>query len=226
MNAMDVYPSAGHERRSRILRELGWPILFGAAVLLFSATMLLGVNITSVQRSVAWIEHNQQIQLAVSEAEAGVVGEQLTVRSYALTGNPRFLFFQDVERRKTVAAMKTIAALAASDAADAAEVAKLRKLVNDHVALWQRLRGIGPDRAQILGKAIDDDKLRVVMLGTRKALADYRAVKVRAISARQEALTRDLRRAFFLSAGIIVAAFLLGAAGVAAAQFRIPLWKS
>lgn len=225
MNAMDVYPTTGNERRSHILRELGLPVLFGAAVLLFSATMLLGVNISSVRSNVEWIQKNQQILLGVSEAEAGVVGEQLTVRSYALTGNPRFLKYQLTERLRTALAMTSIEALAASDPGEAAQVHKLRALVDAHMALWQRFRGVGPDRAQILAKAIDDDKLREVMLGTRKALAEYRTDKVRAISERQAMLTNDLQRAFFLSVGIIVVAFLLGAAGVAAAQFRIPFGK-
>jgi hypothetical protein len=153
------------------------------------------------------------------------VGEQLTVRSYALTGDARFLRYQDAERRKLATAMSDMTRLTADDAADAARVRGLRTLVDQHTAVWTGLRGIGPDRAALLGKAIVDHNLRKVMLGTRKALATYRADKVRSISERQVMLTRQLSRAFFLAVGIIIAAFLLGVAGVAAAQFRLPLMR-
>lgn len=225
MNTSEVFPAEGHDHKRLILRELGLPILFGAAVLLFSATMLLGVNISAVRSNVAWIQHNQQILLGISDAEAGVVGEQLTVRSYALTGDKRFLAYQLAERRKLTNAMSSISTLVATDPVDAARVRSLNALVVRHDALWDGLRGIGPDRAGILAKAILDDNLRRIMLGTRKALADYRADKTRSISERQSLLTRQLSRAFLLAVGIIAAAFLLGVAGVAAAQFRIPIWR-
>lgn len=222
MNSPDVFSAAGHEPKNLILREMGLPILFGAAVLLFSATMLLGVNIAAVRSNVAWIEHNQKILLRVSDAEAGVVGEQLTVRSYALTGDSRFLDYQTNERRNLANAMAAISLLAASDPADAARVGKLKEITDRHTALWESLRGIGPDRAGVLGRALVDKDLRRVMLGTRKELADYRADKLRSISERQSILTAQLSRAFLLAVGITIAAFLLCVAGVVIAQIRIP----
>jgi hypothetical protein len=164
-----VFPATRQDRRSTILRELGLPVLFGAAVLLFSATMLLGVNISAVQGSVAHIQHDQQILLGISDAEAGVVGEQLTVRSYALTGNPRFLTYQGVERRKTSDAMDKIAALAMGEV-DAARA----HVAQAATATWRcgRASRYHPDRAQHLGKAITTTSFADA--GTCKALADYR----------------------------------------------------
>jgi CHASE3 domain sensor protein len=222
MNKVDAFPTAGRERKSLVLRELGLPIVFGAAVLLFSATMLLGVNISAMQSDVAWIQNIQQILLAISDAEAGVVGEQLTVRSYALTGNKQFLRYQTIERTKLVRAMNKLETLAAVEPGGQARVHQIRTLVEQHMALWASLRGIGPERAAVLGRAIEDAGKRKIMLGTRKALADYRADEVRSLGARQEQLTRQLSRAFVLGIGIIIAAFLLGGVGVIAGQFRIP----
>lgn len=91
------------------------------------------------------------------------------------------------------------------------------------MALWASLRGIGPDRAAILGQAIEDPNKRKIMLGTRKVLADYRAAEVRLLGERQEQLTQQLSRAFALGIGIIIAAFVLGGMGLVAGQFRIPL---
>lgn len=223
MNKIDAFPTMGRDRKSLALRDLGLPIVFGAAVLLFSATMLLGVNISAMQGNAAWIQNIQKILLVISDAEAGVVGEQLTVRSYALTGDKRFLLFQTIERTKLARAVNQLEALAAAEPGGQARVRRIRTLVGQHTALWESLRGIGPDRATIVGQAIEDQSKRKIMLGTRKALADYRADEVRLLGERQEQLTRQLSHAFVLGIGIIVAAFVLGGVGLIAGQFRIPL---
>jgi CHASE3 domain sensor protein len=222
MNQVDAFPETGEERRSLILRELGLPILFGAAVLLISATMLLGVNISAMQNDVARIQNIQKILLVVGDAEAGVVGEQLTVRSYALTGDKRFLDFQNNERVKLLGAINKLEPLAVVEPGGPARIHQIRVWVEQHMALWASLRGIGPDRAAILGQAIEDTNKRRIMLGTRKVLADYRADQVRALGERQQQLTQQLSRAFVLGIGIIIAAFVLGGVGLIAGQFRIP----
>lgn len=222
MNKVDAFPATGRERKSLILRELGLPTLFGATVLLFSATMLLSVNISAMRDNVAWIQNIQKILLVISDAEAGVVGEQLTVRSYALTGDERFLRFQTIERAKLDHAMNKLEALAAVEPGGRPRVRTIRQLVDQHTALWESLRGLGPDRAALVGQAIQDQNKRKIMLGTRKVLADYRADEVRSLGERQEQLTQQLSRAFVLGIGIIIAAFVLGGIGLIAGQFRIP----
>lgn len=223
MTEIEAHPKTGWDRRSGFFRELGLPILFGALVLFFSATMLLSVNISAMRRNAEWIQSTQQILLAIGDAEAGVVGEQLTVRSYALTGDERFLRFQDAERSRLRTAMDKLATLAAAEQGGSARVAQIRKLVDRHTALWAGLRGMGPDRASVVAQAIIDTGNRAVMLGTRKALADYRAAEVQALGERQESLTQQLSQSFALALGIIVAAFVLGGVGLIAGQFRIPV---
>jgi CHASE3 domain sensor protein len=223
MNMIDAPPKASWDRRNGVIRELGLPILFGAVVLFFSATMLLSVNITAMRSNADWIQNTQQILLAVGDAEAGVVGEQLTVRSYALTGDRRFLRFQDNERSKLVKAMNRLATLAATEPGGKTLVEQIRRRVDEHMALWEGLKGIGPDRASVVARAIVDPKNRLIMLGTRKALADYRAAEVLALGERQSRLARQLSQSFVLALGIIAAAFVLGGVGLVAGQFRIPL---
>ncbi len=184
MNKVDAFPQTGGDRKSLILRELGLPILIGAAVLLFSATMLLGVNISAMQSNVAWIQNTQKILLVISDAESGVVGEQLTVRSYALPGDKRFLLFQTNERTKLVRAMNQLEALTVVEPGAQGRVRQMRRLVDQHTALWESLRGFGPDKANVVGLAIADQAKRKIMLGTRKALADYRADEVRLLGKR------------------------------------------
>jgi hypothetical protein len=118
--------------------------------------------------------------------------------------------------------MNKLETLAAVEPGGRARVHQIHTLVEQHMALWASLRGIGPERAAVLGQAIEDAGKRKIMLGTRKALADYRADEVRSLGVRQEQLTHQLSRAFVLGIGIIIAAFLLGGVGVIAGQFRIP----
>jgi CHASE3 domain sensor protein len=205
-----------------ILRDLGMPALFGAGVLLISATLLLGIDIAAMRGSLVSIGHSQQILLAVADAEAGELGHQLTVRGYALTGDASFLRYQKMEHDKLDHALDRLTVLMQTDPAGAARIRSIRSLMRKHMANYAGISGFGPDKAGIVAKAINDDKKRAVMFETRGALASYRADKVRTLGERQDYLTRQLSQSFELALGIIVAAFLLGGLGLMAAQLRIP----
>lgn len=210
------------EYRHGILHELGLPALFGACVMLLSATLLLGVNIEAMRDNLAWIARTQQILLAVADAETGVVGDQLTLRGYALTGDARFLLYQKVERDKLQRAMARLAQLAAPDPGGAERIETIRNLMRRHMDNYGGVSGLGPAHADAVAKAIDDDKKRVIMFKARGALAAFRSDEVRALGERQDHLTRQLGQSFLLAVGIIVAAFLLGGLGLIASQLRLP----
>jgi CHASE3 domain sensor protein len=214
-----------HEYKRSILRELGMPALFGAGVLLISATLLLGVNIAAMRANLAWIGNTQQILLNVAEAESGVVGDQLTVRGYALTGDPRFLRYQQNERARLARAMERLTGLTAADPAGAARIAEIRRLVKRHTDYYDSITGLGPEHADIVAVAINDDKKRAIMFQTRGALAAYRAGEVRALGEKQGSLTRQLSQSFYLAVGIIAVAFLLGGLGLVASQLRFPIHR-
>jgi CHASE3 domain sensor protein len=205
-----------------ILRELGLPALFGAAVLFFSATLLLGVNISAMRANLTWIEHAQNILLEISIAEAGVVGDELTVRSYALTGDPRFLRYQTAERNKLTKSIARLKTLAAVEPREAERMRKIHGYVLEHMALYASITGMGPDKASIVGKVINDDSKRKIMFTLRGALALYRADEMRILSERQRNLTQQLSQAFVLAIGIIVAAFVLGGVGLLISRVARP----
>jgi CHASE3 domain sensor protein len=212
-----------HEYKRSILSELGMPALLGAGVLLISATLLLGANIAAMRANLARIGNTQQILLAVAAAESGVVGDQLTVRGYALTGDPRFLRYQKNERTRLKRAMEHLTGLTAADHAGAARIANIRRLVKRHMAYYDSITGLGPEHAGIVAKAINDDKKRAIMFQTRGALAAYRAGEVRALGEKQDSLTRQLSQSFYLAVGIVAAAFLLGGLGLVASQLHFPI---
>ena len=207
-------PSALQEYKRRILRELGLPALFGAAVLFFSATMLLGANISAMRGNLAWIQHTQTILLEISVAEAGVVGDELTVRSYALTGDPRFLKYQINERSKLAKSVARLESLSATDPGGAERMRKIHGYVLEHMALYASITGMGPDKASIVGAVINDNSKRKIMFTLRGALASYRADEMRILGEHEQLLTAQLSRAFLLAMGIIVVAFVLGGVGL------------
>ena len=213
-NATSIQSGALHAYKRGVLRELGLPALFGAAVLFFSAAMLLGVNISAMRGNLAWIEHTQKILLEISVAEAGVVGDELTVRSYALTGDPRFLRYQITERSKLAKSVARLESLSAAEPGGAERMRKIHGYVLEHMALYASITGMGPDKASIVSKVINDNSKRKIMFTLRGALASYRADEVRILGERQHSLTQQLSRAFLLAMGIIVAAFVLGGVGL------------
>ena len=210
------------EYKRGILGELGLPALLGAAVLFFSAMMLLGVNISAMRGNLVWIEHAQKILMEISEAEAGVVGDELTVRSYALTGDPRFLRYQKIEREKLTTSLARLETLAAAEPDGVARMRKIHGYVLKHMDLYASITGLGPDKASVVAKVINDDARRQIMFTLRGALRDYRADEMRKLGDRQHSLTQQLSQAFILAIGIIVAAFVLGGIGLVISQLRIP----
>jgi CHASE3 domain sensor protein len=217
------HSGALHDRRHGVLRELALPAMFGAAVLFFSAAMLLGVNISAMRGNLGWIELTQKILIQISEAERGVVGDELTVRSFALTGDPRFLEYQQLERRRLTNAVDALDKLAAVEPGGPARMRAVRETVGRHTAIYTGITGFGPDKAAVVGETINDDAKRTIMFRAREALAEYRAEEIRVLGVRQQKLTAQLSQAFVLAIGIILAAFVLGGLGLLMAQLRIPV---
>jgi CHASE3 domain sensor protein len=208
--------------RQRHLRELGVPVLFGAAVLFLSGTLLLSENISAMQDDLALIGHTQKVLRQISALEFSLTGEELTVRSYALTGDPRFLRYQKNERRRTQQAIAELGRLSLSGADEPIHYQRIRAAAARHAVLFDSLSGKGPARAGEVARAILDEDLRAVVRSPKMELAALRACEVRRLGYRQDALTAQLMHAFLLSIGIILAAFLLAGVGLMAARIRLP----
>ena len=209
-------------RQDRYLRELGLPTLFGAIVLLGSATLLLLANISALRSSLNAIEHTQGILVQLAELEAGILGDELTVRGYALTGDRRFVAFQAGERDKVRRAEAELIRLSASEGDMAGQYRRVFEAVDRHTEIFGRLTGYGPDRAAMVARAIVDPAVRANMAAARTGLAALRTAEVHRLGDRQRRMTNQITRAFALALGIIVAAFLLGGVGVWAARLQSP----
>lgn len=209
---------AGAVTKRSHLRELGLPTMFGAVVLLVSATLLLGANISALRGNLKWIEHSQQVLNQIGVLEAAVLSEEMTVRGYALTGDKRFLQYQKEERGRCTRSLAELSRLAAAEGYRVADVRSLDHSVRRHMELFGGLTVDGPQRAAVVARAIVDPAVRENMRQTRQGLEQLREAELRDLGARQRDITGQLGRAFLLAVGIILAAFVLGGIGVWAAQ--------
>jgi len=205
------------------LREMGVPILFGAVVLLVSAALMLGANISALRGNLDWMDHSQQVLNQIDVLETCALGEELSVRGLALTGDTRFFRFQQRERKRCQGALQAFSGLAAAEPVRQAEFRTIMQNVVTHMALFGRLSTERPDRAEAVARAILDPVVRENMRKTRLDLAHLRTAEMREFATRQHDITNQLSRAFFLAMGIIITAFLLGGIGVWAAQIKTPV---
>jgi CHASE3 domain sensor protein len=213
---------AGVDTKRVHLRELGLPILFGAIVLLVSATLMLGVNISALRGNLASIDHSQQMLTQISQVEIERLGLELTVRGYALTGDKLFLKIQQEVDGRREAALSKLERLIQADPLHAAEYRKLMADLRTHATTFDKMMTLGPDRTAVVARAVVDPQMRTWKYAIRDDLAHLRAVELDDIAARQRDITSQMFRAFFLAVAIIVAAFLLGGVGVWASQIGGP----
>jgi len=208
--------------RYRYLRELGLPILFGAVVLLGSATLLLFANISALNANLRSMEHSQKVLTQIAELETGILGDELTVRGYALTGDARFLAFQKFERAKSDKAKAELLRLSSDEPEHLAEYQRVMRDVAWHEDTFSKLSGYGPDKSQVVAHAIVDPQVRANMKRTRLGLAALRNQEFKDLGDRQRQMTDQISRAFFLAVGIILLAFALGGVGIWAARLQGP----
>ncbi len=204
------------------LRDMGLPILLAAVVLLVSATLLLGANIAALRGSVERIDHSQQVLNQIADLEAGILGEEMVVRGYALTGDGSFLWMQKSGERRRNSARKALIRLMATEPQRAEPFQQVIRNIAQHEQIFGKLSGIGPDRAQIVARAIVNPDVRSNMRRTRDGLAALRSDELRDLAGHQRAITNQLSRAFLLAMGIIITAFLLSGIGVWAVQLKPP----
>jgi CHASE3 domain sensor protein len=214
VTAIDV----GERTKHGHLRELGMPILFGAVVLLVSATLMLGANISALRGNLASMDHSQQMLAQISQLELERLGLELTVRGYALTGDKLFQKIQSEVDGRRETALARMDRLVRENPAHAPQYNKLMADLRTHAATFDGMMQLGPDRAALVAKVIVDPEMRVWKYRIRDDLAHLRALELGDIADHQRDITSQLFRAFFLAVAIIVAAFLLGGFGVWAAQ--------
>lgn len=213
---------AGAAAKRGYLHDLGLPIMFGAVVLLVSATLLLGANISAVRANLAQIAHAQQVVNTISELETGMLSDEMVVRSYALTGDPSFMRVRQFGGASRERARRDLTRLMATEPKRVDAVRQVMADIARHVEIFDSLGGNGPDKAGIVARAIVNPDVRDNMRRVRTGLRQLRTAELTDLGARQRDVTEQLGKAFFLAIGIIITAFVLGGIGIWAAQLAHP----
>lgn len=205
------------------LREMGVPILFGAVVLLVSATLLLGANISALRASLNWMDHSQKVLVELSKLEGAVLSNEMTVRGLALTQDKRFVEFHQREAQRSREALTALHMLMLKEPYRKAQFDGVEKSIEQHLAIFGNLVEPGLNTPKSVAEAILDPDVRENMRLVRTGIAQLRDAESRDLSDRLHDVTNQLLRAFFLAVGIIISAFVFGGFGVWAAQLKGPL---
>jgi two-component system sensor kinase FixL len=200
------------------LRQIGTPTLIGSVVLLISALLLLGANVSALRNSFAWVQRTDDVLVQLSEVELRLVGNELTVRGYALTDDPVFLTYQKSEQEQMESAMRKLTTLIAEEPSQKSRFATLRSLVDKRMAHFAHLTSLGPGHAQEVAVAIRDPQKRTVMRAARAQVATMRNEELKLLANRQAAVAEQSTRAYQLAIGIVLLAFVFGGLGLAFAQ--------
>ena len=200
------------------MRQIGTPTLIGSVVLLISALLLLGANVSALRNSFAWVQRTDDVLVQLSEVETRLVATELTVRGYALTDDPVFLTYQKNEQEQMATAMRKLTVLIADEPLQKNRFAALRSLVDKRMTHFADLTSLGPGHAQEVAMAIRDPSKRAVMRAARAQVIAMRNEELKLLANRQAAAAEQSTRAYQLAIGIVVLAFVFAVLGFAIAQ--------
>ena len=200
------------------MRQIGTPTLIGSVVLLISALLLLGANVSALRNSFAWVQRTDDVLVQLSEVETRLVATELTVRGYALTDDPVFLTYQKNEQQQMATAMRKLTVLIADEPLQKNRFAALRSLVDKRMTHFADLTSLGPGHAQEVAMAIRDPSKRAVMRAARAQVIAMRNEELKLLANRQAAAAEQSTRAYQLAIGIVVLAFVFAVLGFAIAQ--------
>jgi two-component system, LuxR family, sensor kinase FixL len=202
------------------LRPIGVQVVAVAVLLLLSAVVLLGVNVTKMQESFAWVHETDEELIQIAEVDKRLVANELAVRGYALTDDPVFLTYYRNEAHLMNAALDKLGKSQVDDPSDIQrEFVRTRELVGQRLDQFAHLVGLGPGHAPDVANAIRDPHYRTVMRAARASVEAMRNLELAELAGRQVAATRQAKNTYGLAVCIVVFAFVFGALGVVAMVF-------
>lgn len=194
-------------------RSLGVQILGVAVVLLIASLLLLGVTFANLHQSYQASMRSTDALLKLFGVEAKLVGIEMTVRGYALSGSDTFLTIQAKERAGMERLLDQLAPMLGDAPDQRQRLAKARAMIGQRLALYADLSR--PGRAVEVAHAITDPATRRRMEETRSSLSALRVAEMQRLRARQAAVQSDGRYGLFVAVGIVFMAFITGGLGVA-----------
>lgn len=208
-----------HFLRRGQLRAVGTQIIAVAVVFLLAAMLLLSVNVTRLQESFDWVQRSDDVLLQLSEVEARLIGNELTLRGYALTDDPRFVLYHEHEDQVMWAAMHRLQVTVGDEPEHKERYARLHAVLTKRSQAVLQLFALGPGHDRDVAAAIIDKQYRNVLFEARAKIADFRADELRVLAERQSATARQARHTYAVAFTIVMFAFVFGALGIAFIQF-------
>jgi CHASE3 domain sensor protein len=201
------------------LREFGISALVAAVALFIAAMAMLNQNVADLRQSITWVEQSYVVQKRLDAVNNRLAGVEMTVRGYALTGDPAFLRRHRKTHDYLAVVMHELHDMAAVEPALLADYTELEKAVGLHEALYSSLIGLGPRQQAAVAEAITNPAKRQFNERAINALNHMEAIEQRLLAERHAVAELRARRTYGLALGIAALAVLLGSVGFALTLF-------
>ena len=198
---------------------LATQMLSVACALLIAAGVMFGVNLVSLRHDFDSDRASSRVVEKLDDVEKYLMGVDLTVRGYALSGNDVFLSYRQLEMQKLSTAFAALPPLVAAVPEQAKGMERLRKAMQVRVDALSGLMRMAHRDRPALGRAILDPDVRSTM---REARAAISAVRTMEMVHRDQMATEALERASrntLLAGAILALAFVFGVFGLSFALF-------
>jgi CHASE3 domain sensor protein len=204
------------------IQGLAGQFLSVAAVLLFSAGLLFGLNFYNLRQQ---FEAEHAADRAIEQlyrVENHLLATELSVRGYALSADGIFLTYYRMELDKLATAMKPLPDTVAAVPAHRDQVKRLLTKVNARVDSLAKLMNAARGNSAEVGRAIVDPSVRNTMRGARAAITSMREMEWARRGRLTEEAERTTNRNNLLAGGILILSFIFGVAGFSFALFGGP----
>lgn len=214
MRGRGTYRMLRNSLLSGHFRSAGLQIMVVAIVLLLAGMVMLGSNVSELNASYAWAQRTNTTLLHVADLNHSMVGIEMSVRGYALTGKPIYREYYAYDRGQ----LERNAAALNGELADrpqaAARIKTVMGLLEERLADFDRLIALGPGRITEVAAAIEDVRIRRIRLDIDRNLDEIRNTQLILLKSLQDASEDKVRDSYRMAIFTVVAAFLLGVFGL------------
>lgn len=198
-----------------LLRELGVPALAASLVLFVSAMTLLGANVSALRSAYAQVQTTNQALLEMAMMNSDILRIEMTVRGYALSGDPDYLVWQKMSEDTIDTRIATFDKLVRDDPDELRDVTKLKTLLASHRAYFRAMAQMVPtNRDRVVAEMVDYSK-KVKRRPIEALLSDMRDDETRRLATQQHEAETRVVAAYRYAIGLSSIALLLGAIGFA-----------
>jgi len=204
------------------LREFGVSALLAAVVLFVAAMAMLNHNVIEIRQSITAVEQSYVVQKQLDAVNNRLAGVEMTVRGYALTGDPAFLRRHRKTHGQLGDVMQALRKLAAVEPALQGDFAELETAVALHEALYDTLIEQGPQHQAVVAEAITNPAKRRFNERAINALNHMEVLVQRLLAGRHAVAERRAWNTYCVALGIAALAVALGSLGFALTLFGRP----